>query len=676
MTAPHPPVRILVVEGDGEVRRRLVADLEALLDERAEVRAVATAAEALAAAHRAVGDGGLLPLALIERTLPDGSGGAVATQLHAIAALAPTRKVLLTSEPSLKDVGSALSHGAVHGMLHRPWTRTGLREHVGAHLRPLAAQHPVLAERFGDLLEAAAGPPRPADVEAVPDDVASVLLDPTIDDAAIERLMVEVLDAALGEPPRLRVAPGAVLIEEGDDVGGIYVVLDGEVALSRHDEGGRHLLHSASTGPILGLLSLTGHKRAFLRCEAVTDVLVIPLTVEQLSRALAAEPRLGALLTRVLLTSLARRLRRADELQVEVDRLNRDLAAERDELSAALRSLAEAEAQLVHQARLATLGELAAGVAHELNNPAAALQRASEHLAEDVRTILGPTSPVARAFDAARTEPPMSTADARAGRQRLADELAAAGVEDRRLAGRLWAAGLRDLETITATLGTVRGRVRRRRQLPSAAELAERLGPIEAGARAGTAVRGIQFATERVLALVGGLRAYLRGGEADEPFVDGVDLAQGLDDAVRLLGHRLRRATIERRYAPAPAITGQPGALQQVWTNLLANAVEAGGDEVTIELAVAPATTPEGAPAVRVTVTDDGPGIPEGLAERIFEPRFTTKHGQVTFGVGLGLSISRRIVEAHGGTISVESTAGRTVFTVVLPVTHPAEAGR
>src|SRR5690606_9893376 len=266
VTAPHPPVRILVVEGDGEVRRRLVADLEALLDERAEVRAVATAAEALAAAHRAVGDGGLLPLALIERTLPDGSGGAVATQLHEDPALAPTRKVLLTSEPSLKDVGSALSHGAVHGMLHRPWTRTGLREHVGAHLRPLAAQHPVLAERFGDLLEAAAGPPRPADVEAVPDDVASVLLDPTIDDAAIERLMVEVLDAALGEPPRLRVAPGAVLIEEGDDVGGIYVVLDGEVALSRHDEGGRHLLHSASTGPILGLLSLTGHKRAFLRC--------------------------------------------------------------------------------------------------------------------------------------------------------------------------------------------------------------------------------------------------------------------------------------------------------------------------------------------------------------------------------------------------------------------------
>src|SRR5690606_2765127 len=190
-----------------------------------------------------------------------------------------------------------------------------------------------------------------------------------------------------------------------------------------------------------GLLSLTGHKRAFLRCEAVTDVLVIPLTVEQLSRALAAEPRLGAPPTRVLLTSLARPLRRPDQRQAAVDRLHRDLAAERDELSAALRSLAEAEAQLVHQARLATLGELAAGVAHELNNPAAALQRASEHLAEDVRTILGPTYPVARAFDAARTEPPMSTADARAGRQRLADELAAAGVEDRRLAGRLWAAG-------------------------------------------------------------------------------------------------------------------------------------------------------------------------------------------------------------------------------------------
>src|SRR5690606_29622757 len=133
------------------------------------------------------------------------------------------------------------------------------------------------------------------------------------------------------------------------------VVLDGEVALTRHGDGGAHLLHSRSTGPIIGLLSLTGHSRAFLQCRAVTDVLVIPVPLDQLGSALATQPMLGALLTRVLVTSLARRLRRADELQLEVDRLNRALAAERDELSRTVQALAEADAQLVNQARLATI---------------------------------------------------------------------------------------------------------------------------------------------------------------------------------------------------------------------------------------------------------------------------------------------------------------------------------
>src|SRR5690606_20035658 len=177
-------------------------------------------------------------------------------------ALRPTRKVLLTSRPSLHDVDEALKQGAVHGMLNRPWTTSGLREHLGAHLGPYLADHPDLRERFADLLDAApsgADRPRPT----APPDPGSLLLDPTIDDRQVEQLVVEALDDALGRPPRLRVAPGTILIEEGEDVGGIFVVLEGEVALTRHGDGGAHLLHSRSTGPIVGLLSLTGHSRAF-----------------------------------------------------------------------------------------------------------------------------------------------------------------------------------------------------------------------------------------------------------------------------------------------------------------------------------------------------------------------------------------------------------------------------
>jgi len=677
MTRPDGRLRVLVVEGDADLRDRLQADLEEILGTEATVEAAADADAGLTKARASVAEGGLLALVIAERSLPGGGGGELLRALHDEPALRGTRKVLLTSRPSLHDVDEALKQGAVHGMLNRPWTLTGLREHVGAHLGPYLEDHPELRARVADVLDVVPPPDHRSRPEPPPDP-AVLLLDPSIDDDQVEQLMVEALDDALGRPPRLRVAPGTVLIEEGEDVGGIYVVLEGEVALSRHGDGGAHLLHSRSTGPIVGLLSLTGHSRAFLQCRAVTDVLVIPVTLEQLGRALGAEPRLGALLTRVLVASLARRLRRADELQLEVDRLNRTLASERDELARTVRALEEADAQLVSQARLASIGELAAGIAHELNNPSAALQRAADHLSDALGTLVEPASPAGRAFEAARTEPPTSTADARAGRQALAVALVDAGLGDRALADRLWAAGVRDLPAARALLDET-GRSDRDRTVRDGGDVRDgadaRLQAVEAGARAGGALRGIGQATERIGGLVAGLRAYLRGGSGDEPFVHGVDVAAGIDDALRLLGHRLPDATLECRYDEVPSITARPGALQQVWTNLVGNAVDAASPMAHVTVEVRATTTVGGAPGIAVIVTDDGPGIDPDLLGRIFEPRFTTKQGQVTFGVGLGLSLSRRIVEDHGGTIAATSEPGRTVFTVVLPISPPTTHG-
>ena len=164
------------------------------------------------------------------------------------------------------------------------------------------------------------------------------------------------------------------MIEAGDDVGGIYVVLEGSVRLTSRTEQGERILHEGSTGPIVGLLSLATHRRAMLECRAVTDVRAIPVTIDQLDRALDAEPGLSGLLTRVLIRSLAHRLRRSDELQVELDQ--------------SLAALSEARAQLVASARFATLGELSAGMAHELNNPTAALRRSVDHLAEDLLAVV------------------------------------------------------------------------------------------------------------------------------------------------------------------------------------------------------------------------------------------------------------------------------------------------
>ena len=126
----------------------------------------------------------------------------------------------------------------------------------------------------------------------------------------------------------------------------------------------------------------------------------------------------------------------------------------------------------------------------------------------------------------------------------------------------------------------------------------------------------------------------------------------------------MHRATLRDYGEDVPEVCVYPGEINQVWTNLLDNALDAVPEGGTVEIA----TRTEGA-LVCVTIADDGPGIPEEAQERIFEAFYTTKEpGE---GTGLGLDIARRIVMQHEGTISLESAPGRTVFEVCLPIDAP-----
>ncbi|MEW6281513.1 MAG: ATP-binding protein, partial [Candidatus Eremiobacterota bacterium] len=137
-----------------------------------------------------------------------------------------------------------------------------------------------------------------------------------------------------------------------------------------------------------------------------------------------------------------------------------------------------------------------------------------------------------------------------------------------------------------------------------------------------------------------------------------IDVTRGLEDTLLVHSHELGGIQLVRDYAPVPAILAFPAELNQVWSNLVANAVAAmkGHGRLTLQVGEA-----EG--AVRVVVADSGPGIPPDHLARIFERGFTTRSG----GLGLGLSISRSIVERHGGRIEVDSQPGHTEFRVWLP---------
>jgi signal transduction histidine kinase len=177
----------------------------------------------------------------------------------------------------------------------------------------------------------------------------------------------------------------------------------------------------------------------------------------------------------------------------------------------------------------------------------------------------------------------------------------------------------------------------------------------------------LKDATRQISELVSAVRSYTQVGRASMQLVH---VGEGIDSTLVMLGHRLRdqSVTVERDYGPAlPRIEAFAGELNQVWTNLIANALDALASSGADHAPTLRITTRLDGDSVVVDVADNGPGMPPEVAARAFEAFFTTK--DVGKGTGLGLDIARRIVdERHGGTISIDSQPGQTVFHVRLPM--------
>jgi signal transduction histidine kinase len=317
--------------------------------------------------------------------------------------------------------------------------------------------------------------------------------------------------------------------------------------------------------------------------------------------------------------------------------------------------------------RLESLGTMAAGLAHELNNPASAAGSAARDLSKTLKIMsatvgLFVESGVERtqaerlvalqreALEAAEEHVPPTGLDAADAEEELAEALEEAGIEN----------GYLVVEPLTAA-GLDRGFVER---------VAGIAGPvtepalrwIAATLAARQLAADLTDATERMVTLVKAIKAYayMDRGELVE-----VDLREGLDTTLTILGHKLKHTSIEivRDYDPdLPRLTVHGAELNQVWTNLLDNAIDALGDRGRITV-----TTRRDGACAEVDIADDGPGIPAEVRDRIFDPFFTTK--EVGRGTGLGLDTARRIlVDRHRGSLTLESEPGRTVFRARLPI--------
>ena len=596
----------------------------------------------------------VVPLMMVSDEV--GSLDVLAGRLQDRPALRTTRLLLLTRRDELTHLGRALDEDWVHEVVSVPWTPGALGHRAGAHvtrwLRETLPDDPRLAHLDADT---------PPDLPQ-----ASLLSKFAGDDDELVAELVAACERVLGPRPRLHLPRGVRVTREGMPVDAVYILEHGTVALTRVTRAGKVTLHHATTGRIIGILSLASQGSAFVTATTTSEVELILLSVEQLDRALRGDPMTGEALAALLIRSLVGRLERSEILQVEKIELHAALDAERARLekerarlAEALDALEQARLELLAQERFATLGELAAGVAHELNNPVAALERASAHEGAAVATLLAshPRGDLARAaLERARNLPARSTADERALRRRLEK-----AVRDRETARRLVAAGVEDPGEAA-------------RLARSTADLAL----VEAAAGVGRGERNTVLATARIRSLVAALSAYVRpeGGAQER-----VDVRESVEDALRLVAHRLDHVEVVRDYSQVPLVPARAGELVQVWTNLISNAADALARGAT---AAAGSTldAPLGPPTltlsvrpqdggVRVDVVDNGPGIAREHLDRIFEPRFTTNHGQVRYGLGLGMGLAKSVVDAHGGTITVVSRPGRTRVSVTLPPQIP-----
>lgn len=331
----------------------------------------------------------------------------------------------------------------------------------------------------------------------------------------------------------------------------------------------------------------------------------------------------------------------------------------------------ERERQARYLEKMAALGKLSAGLSHELNNPAAAAQRAADQLAGSlgrrdaaVRDLFGVLSvagwdtlgqTLERARAAGGHEGELDPLEASEREEELGDWLSDHGVE------RAWEVTPQFVRSgvDAAVLSDLATALPAKSLLPAVAWLAESLA-------ASDLTDVVARSTYRISQLVGAVKSYSHMDRATELEVD---VHEGLEDTIIILGHRLKDVTVKRRYDRSlPPIRVLGNSLNQVWTNILDNAIDAMDGRGTITIGTA-----RDDDRLVVTFADSGGGITEEDLPCIFEPFFSTKPQGL--GTGLGLDTAWRIVtEEHRGQIDVTSRPGETVFSISLPI--PEEEGR
>ena len=449
----------------------------------------------------------------------------------------------------------------------------------------------------------------------------------------------------------VRLPAGDFLVAEGDPGDQAYVVKEGHVEIIKSASGREVLLAVRSSGDVIGEMSLIEEAPRMASVRARTDVVALAIHKEQFEYLLDTSSSAA----RTLLHTVLARLRSTESLLGQSD-------------------------------KMAQLGTLTAGVAHELNNPAAAVKRGAAQLQEAIRHFGQAYGQVSRvAWDQTQQETLQRLEQQAREAAIRPPEMDALARSDREFELESWL----DERSVTEAWNLAPMLVNLNYDATGLTALVEHFSPdqlsavvhwLEATYTVHSLLAEIGQGAGRISEIVKALKSY---AYLDQAPVQAVDIHEGIDNTLIILRHKLkegkngRSISVRREYAPdLPRIQAYGSELNQVWTNLIDNAADALAEAASTgtESAVITIRTRHESDWVIVEIEDNGPGIPKTIQSKVFDPFFTTKPPGK--GNGLGLNITYNIVvQKHRGDIKVFSQPGKSCFEIKLPVNFESATG-